>query len=167
MLRVFSVASCGVCVSRLVRFARVSGRVSGFDARNGVFAAGLLRQGCGCHKLRGAFSGFCRRHFDMVSKYNVGLRALLLWGLSEPEFCGDLVYGFREVVGKNDFPYHFKGVIVRYGGGGLVVAWLLCDGRRAWLLAQSGLAALLASLVARDGSGFGLGGGAVLGFALE
>ena len=33
-----------------------------------------------------------RRHFDVVSKYNIGLKTLLLQGLSEPEFYGDLVY---------------------------------------------------------------------------
>ena len=41
-------------------------------------------------------------------KYNVGLKTLLLQGLSEPEFYGDLVYKFRKIIGKNDFPYHFK-----------------------------------------------------------
>ena len=49
-----------------------------------------------------------------MSKYNVGLKALLLGGLSEPEFYGDLVYNFRKIIGKNDFPYHFKKIIVRY-----------------------------------------------------
>ena len=49
-------ASCGVCVSRLVRFARVSGRVDDFIARGGVLAAGLPRQGYGYHGLRKAFS---------------------------------------------------------------------------------------------------------------
>ena len=49
-----------------------------------------------------------------MSKYDVGLITLLLQGLSEPEFYGDLVYKFRKVVGKNDFPYHFKRTIVRY-----------------------------------------------------
>ena len=39
----------------------------------------------------------------MVSRYNVGLKALLLRGLSEPEFYGDLVYKFRKIIGKNDF----------------------------------------------------------------
>ena len=39
---------------------------------------------------------------------------LLLQGLSEPEFYGDLVYKFRKIIGKNDFPYHFKKIIVRY-----------------------------------------------------
>ena len=60
------------------------------------------------------FSKFYRRHFDIVSKYNVGLKTLLLQGLSEPEFYGDLVYKFRKIIGKNDFPYHFKKIIVRY-----------------------------------------------------
>ena len=38
---------------------------------------------------------FYSRHFDIVSNYNVGLKTLLLQGLSEPEFYGDLVYKFR------------------------------------------------------------------------
>ena len=43
-----------------------------------------------------------------MPKYNVRLKTLLLQGLSEPEFYGDLVYKFRKIIGKNDFPYHFK-----------------------------------------------------------
>ena len=43
-----------------------------------------------------------------------GLKTLLLQGLSEPEFYGDLVYKFRKIIGKNDFPYHFKKIVVRY-----------------------------------------------------
>ena len=42
-----------------------------------------------------------------MSEYDVGLKTLLQ-GLSEPEFYGDLVYKFRKIIGKNDFPYHFK-----------------------------------------------------------
>ena len=49
-----------------------------------------------------------------MSKYNAGLKTLLLQGLSEPEFYGDLVYKFRKITGKNDFPYHFKKIVVRY-----------------------------------------------------
>ena len=60
------------------------------------------------------FSKFCRRHFDIVSKYNVGLKTLLLQGLSEPESYGDLVYKFTKIIGKNYFPYHFKKIIGRY-----------------------------------------------------
>ena len=33
-------------------------------------------------------------------------------GLSETEFYGDLVYKFRKIIGKYDFPYHFKKIIV-------------------------------------------------------
>ena len=45
---------------------------------------------------------------------HVGLKTLLLEGLSEPEFYGDLVYNFSKIIGKNDFPYHFKKIIARY-----------------------------------------------------
>ena len=38
----------------------------------------------------------------------------LLKGLSEPEFYGNLVLKFRKIIGKNDFSYHFKKIIVRY-----------------------------------------------------
>ena len=33
---------------------------------------------------------------------------------SEPEFYGDLVYKFRKIIGKYDFPHHFKKIIVPY-----------------------------------------------------
>ena len=49
-----------------------------------------------------------------MSKHNVGLKTLLLQGLSKPEFYGHLVYKFRKIIGKNDFHYHFKKIIVRY-----------------------------------------------------
>ena len=107
-------ASCGVCVSRLVRFAGVSGRVVGFGARGGGLAAKLLRRGYRYHGLRKTFSGFYRRHCELVSKFNVGLKALLRRGLSEPEFCGDLVYRLKKNVGRVDFPDQFGGVVVRY-----------------------------------------------------
>ena len=107
-------ASYGVYISQLIRFARVSSHVDDFNTRNTVLTAKLLRQGYRYHKLRKAFLKFYRRHFDTVSKYNIGLKTLLLQGLSEPEFYGDLVYKFRKIIGKNDFPYHFKKIIVRY-----------------------------------------------------
>ena len=74
--------------------------------RNKGLKAKLLRQGYRYHKLHKALSKFYRRHFDLVSKYNVVL------GLSEPEFYGDLVYQFRKIISKCDFPYHFKKIIV-------------------------------------------------------
>ena len=107
-------ASYGVYISQLIRFARVSSHVDDFNTRNKVLTAKLLRQGYRYHKLRKAFSKFYRRHFAIVSKYNVGLKTLLLQRLSELEFYGDLVYKFRKIIGKNDFHYHFKKIVVRY-----------------------------------------------------
>ena len=87
-----------VYIPQLLRFARVTSHVDDFNTRYMVLTAKLLRQGYRCHKIRNAFSKFYGRHFDMVSKYNVGLKTLLLQGLSEPEFYGDLVWKFRKKV---------------------------------------------------------------------
>ena len=66
--------SYGVYISQLIRFALVSSHVDDFNTRTKVFTAKLLRLGYSYHKLRKAFSKFYRRHFDLVSKYNVGLK---------------------------------------------------------------------------------------------
>ena len=60
--------SCGVYISQLVRFARVSSHVDDFNTRNKVLTVKLLRQGYRYHKLREAFSEFYRRHSDLISK---------------------------------------------------------------------------------------------------
>ena len=85
--------SYGVYISQLIRIARVSNHVDEFNTCNKVLAAKLVRQG---YRI-----------------YNVGLKTLLLEGLSEPKFYGDLVYKFRKIICKNDFPYHFRKIIVR------------------------------------------------------
>ena len=69
----------GVYISHLIRFARVSSHVDDFNTRIKVLTAKLLRQGYRYHKLHKAFPKFYRRHFDIVSKYNVGLK--ILWRL--------------------------------------------------------------------------------------
>ena len=46
--------------------------------------------------VSGTFSKFYRRHYELVSKFNVGLKILLHQGLLEPEFYGDLVYKFKK-----------------------------------------------------------------------
>ena len=136
-----------VYISQLIRFARVSSHVDDFNTRNKVLTTKLLRQGYKYHKIRKAFSKVYRRHFDIVSKYNVGLKTILLQGLPEPESYGELVYIFRKIIGKNDFPYHFKKIIVRYNKIGYNI--VLCDRRHAWLLIHSRLTALLTSFIAR------------------
>ena len=52
----------------------------------------------------------------MYVLYNVGLKTILHEGLSEPEFNGDLVYKFRKIVRKTDFPdqNNLKHTINRY-----------------------------------------------------
>ena len=74
--------SYGVYISQLIRFARVSSHVDDFNIRSEVLTAKLPKQGYRYHKLRKTFSKFYRRHFDLVSKNIVGLKKLLLQGLS-------------------------------------------------------------------------------------
>ena len=74
-LNLFDLLECPVMMMTLIFFK--------------VLTAKLLRQGCRYHKLRQVFSKFYRRHFDIVFKYNVGLKTLLLQGLSEPNIMSD------------------------------------------------------------------------------
>ena len=67
-----------------------------FNARNTSLTAKHLQQGYRYHKLRKTFSKFYRRHYELVSKFNVGLKTLLHEGISEPEFYGDLVYELKQ-----------------------------------------------------------------------
>ena len=101
-------ASYGVYISQLFRFARVCNHVTDFNARNKCLTAKLLQQGYRYHKLRKTFSKFYRRHYELISKYNVGLKTLLSKGLSEPEFDGDLVYKFKKLIVINDFSFQFR-----------------------------------------------------------
>ena len=50
----------------------------------------------------------------MISKFNAGLKSLLGEGLSEPEFYGDLVYKFKNFIGRNYFSFQFRKIITRY-----------------------------------------------------
>ena len=69
-----------------------------------MFACDALVQRC---SLSLSFLTRLRRRFDLVFKYNVGLKTLLLQGLSESEFYYDLVYKFRKIIGKNVFFYYY------------------------------------------------------------
>ena len=85
-----------------------------FNARNKCLTAKLLQQGYWYHKLRRTFSKLYRRHYELISKYNVGLKTLLSEGLSEPKCYGDLVYKFKKLIGSNDFSFQFRKIIIRY-----------------------------------------------------
>ena len=93
----------------------MSSHVADFNARNKSLTAKLLQQGYRYHKLRKTFTKFYRRHYELVSKFNVGLKTLLHEGLSEPEFYGNLVHKLKKKnVGKADFSDQFRKNIVRY-----------------------------------------------------
>ena len=66
-------ASYGVYISQFMRFARVCNHVTDFNARNESLTTKLLQQGYRYHKLRKTFSTFYHRHYELISKYNVGL----------------------------------------------------------------------------------------------
>ena len=77
--------SYGVYISQLIQFARVSSHVADFNARNKTSPTGLS-----VSWTSKTFSKFYRRHYELVSKFNVGLKTFLHQDLSEPEFYGDL-----------------------------------------------------------------------------
>ena len=95
--------SYGVYISQLIRFARASSYITDFNTCYKSLTQKLLKQGYWYHKLCKTFSKFYRRYYDLISKFNVGLKSLLCQGLSEPEFYGDLVYKLKKIVGSNNF----------------------------------------------------------------
>ena len=88
--------------------------VDDFNNRNLFLIAKLLKQGHRYHKIRKAISKFYHRHSGLIVKYNIGLKTLLQQGISEPIFYGDLVYKFKQIVGKPNFSDQFKKIVKRY-----------------------------------------------------
>ena len=78
--------SYGVYISHFIRFARASSHVADFKTHNKLLSQKLLKQGYGYHKLRKTFPKFHRRYYDLITKFQVGLKSLLRQGLWEPEF---------------------------------------------------------------------------------
>ena len=71
--------SYGVYNSQLVRFGRASSHAADFNT---------------CNKLltQKHFSKFNRRYYDLISKFQAGLKSLLRQGLLEPMIYSNLVY---------------------------------------------------------------------------
>ena len=59
----------------------------------------------GIISLERLISKFNRRHHELVSKFNVGLKSLLHQDLSEPDYYGDFVYKFKKIMGRTDCSY--------------------------------------------------------------
>ena len=86
--------------------------VDDLNARNKCLTAKLLKQGYRYNKLRKVFfPKFYRRHHELVSKFNVGLKSLLHLGLSVTELYGVLGYKFKKIMGRTDFSDQFRKVI--------------------------------------------------------
>ena len=66
------------------------------------------------HKLRKPFSKFYRRYYDLIFKFQLGLKSLLCQGLLEPELYGDLVYKLKKIVGSNNFSAQLIKIIFHY-----------------------------------------------------
>ena len=106
--------SYGVYISQLIHFARASSYVADFNTCNELLTQKLLKQGYRYHKLCKTFSKFYRRYYDLISKFQVGLKSLLRQGLSEPDFYGDLVYKLKKIVGSYNFSAQFIKIISHY-----------------------------------------------------
>ena len=104
----------GVYISQLIRFARSSSYVTGFNTRNKLLTQKLLKQDYQYHKLCKTFSKFYRRYYDLISKFQVGLKSLLRQGLSEPEFYGDFVYKLKKIIGSVNFSAQFIKIFSHY-----------------------------------------------------
>ena len=122
--------SYGVYISHLIRFARASSYVADFNTRNKLLTQKLLKQGYQYHKLRKTFSKFYRRYYDLISKFQFGLKSLLRQGLLEPDFYGDLVYKLKKIVGSNNFSAQFikQFPIIKR----LAITLMYCNRLHAW-----------------------------------
>ena len=109
--------SYGVYISQLICFARTSSYVADFNTRNKLLTQKLLKHGYWYHKLRKTFTKFYRHYYDLISKFQVGLKSLLHQGLSEPDFSGDLVYKLKKSVGSNNISAQFIKIISHYSVG--------------------------------------------------
>ena len=113
--KVQATANCKFASNLLTKF--LNNIISGFSDYldlNKLLTQKLLKQGYRYHKLRKTFSKFYRRYFDLISKFQVGLKSLLRQGLSEPDFYGDLVYKLKKIVGSNNFSAQFIKIISHY-----------------------------------------------------
>ena len=105
----------GVYISQLILFATASSYVTDFNTYNKLLTQKLLKQGYRYHKLRKTFLlNFIRRYYDLISKFQVGLKSLLRQGLSELECYGDLVYQLKKIVGSDNISTQFINLISHY-----------------------------------------------------
>ena len=87
MERKNTLISCTSCNIVATESKIDSKQEDGHGSRLKCLTAILLQQGYRYHKLRKAFSKFYHRHsYDLITKFNVGLKTLLRDGLFEQAF---------------------------------------------------------------------------------
>ena len=69
-------------MSQLIRFNRASSHVADLKTCNKLLTQKLLKQGFLYHKLCKTLSKFYRRYYDLISKFQIGLKSLLVLNLS-------------------------------------------------------------------------------------
>ena len=94
--------SYGVYISQLIHFARASSHVADFKLAINYQLRNFLNKAIGITNFQN-LSKFYRQYYDLISKFQIGLKSLLCQELSEPEFYGDLVYKLKKIVGSKKF----------------------------------------------------------------
>ena len=73
----------------------------------------FLKKAIGIMNFAKPFLKFHRRNYDLISKFQVGVKSLLCQELSEPEINADLVY-LKKIVGSNNCSAQFIKIISHY-----------------------------------------------------
>ena len=68
--------------------------------------------------------------YDLISKFQVGLKSLLRHGLSEPDFYGDLVYKLKKILGSDNFSAQFIKIMSHYKKFSITLMY--CNRLHAW-----------------------------------
>ena len=85
----------------------MSSHVTDFNATNKILTGQFSIRVIGIINFEKLFQNFYRRHYELVSKFKVGLKSVLQ---PEPEVYGDL----KKIVRRADFSDQFRKFIMRY-----------------------------------------------------
>ena len=97
--------SYGVYISQLIRFARTSSLVADLNTRNIFLIQKLLKQGYRYHKLRKTFSKFYRQYYDLISKFQTGLKRSCAKDFRNLNYMVTwCTHKLKKIVGSYNFP---------------------------------------------------------------
>ena len=104
--------SYGVYISQLKRFARVCNYVEYFMLMINASLLNFSNSVIGIISLEGLFSKLYRCHYESISKNQCLTKIILHQGRLEPESYYDLVYKFKNIIGRTDFSDKFRIIII-------------------------------------------------------